>query len=214
MKELEQRLSRIKDELKDYPKWADVHLGLAAFAFITNRIVTRGESAEGGSFSPYSTKPMLVGAKSFRTKAAAASVFERKNIGKNQWRTIQRNSKNYRLILLPNGYKELRRIEGSGTAFKTFLRTGEMWGSSRGVNSDNMPAKEANAVKVEGTVENAPGKYITTVGSKSELTNKKLEGHNKREGKDLLMLSAKEEKALTDVFDKYITNIVERLING
>lgn len=214
MKELAGRLERMKQELNGFPQWADAKLGVTALAMFSQRIITKGETSDGGSFSAYSTKPMLVGAKSFRTKAAANSVFGRTNKENNQWRTIKRGDKNYKLILLPSGYKELRRIETSQVGHKSFLRTGEMWGSIHYQPADNMTINKGAAIKVEGTTKQGEGKFITEIGSKNDLTNKKLEGHSKREGKDIMMLNKKEEAFLDGMLDTYLTEILNRAING
>ena len=199
MKELEKRLSRFKSELDSFPQWADAVLGNTALSLISRRVVTKGLAPDEAPYKPYSTKPILVGAKSFRTKAAAQTVFgsptKRKAM---QWRTINRGGSNYRLAILPGGYKEIRRIEGSQVDHKSFFRSGEMWKS----------------IHVLGTRSVGDGRFVTTVGTAVDLSNKKLEGNQEREGKEILMVSAKEEKVLTDIFDKYITNLVNRAING
>lgn len=70
------------------------------------------------------------------------------------------------------------------------------------------------STRVLGTTPRGNGIFTTTIGSENKLTNKKLEGHNEREGKDLLMITKQEEVQLTEILDKYITNIVNRSLNG
>jgi hypothetical protein len=204
MKELAQRLAKLNQMINaEFPVFANnpeigVGLGMTALAAINRRIVQTGQTADGGSFKPYSSKPALVGAKSFRTQAAAQSVFGSKDKRKAlQWRTIDRGGAMYRLAILPGGYKQIRTIEGSQVAHKSFLRGGEMWKS----------------IHVQGTT-GSNGKFITTVGTENELSNKKLEGNVKREGKEILQTSPKEDQMLTNLLDKFITKLVQRALNG
>lgn len=70
------------------------------------RIFDRGEKVDGGQIGNYSTKPMLVGGKSFFQKGAANKFFK----SGPEWRTIQRGGKNYRLAILSGGYREFRQL--------------------------------------------------------------------------------------------------------
>jgi hypothetical protein len=200
MKDLVNRLSQLSNQINsEYPQWASTVLGVTAFAMLKQRVVNKGVASDGSSFSPYSTKPILVGAKSFRTKAAAQSVFGSKDKRKTlEWKTIDRGGAKYRLALLPGGYKQIRTIEGSQVGHKSFLRSGEMWLS----------------IHVEGTRQEGQGKFVTTVGSEVELTNKKLAGNEAREGKQILGVTSQEETQLGEIMDKYVTNLVNRAFNG
>jgi hypothetical protein len=199
MKELAGRLSKLSQQINaDFPQWANAVLGNTALAMLKGRVVNKGIASDGSSFKPYSTKPTLVGAKSFRTQAAAQSVFGSKDKRKTlQWRTIDRGGASYRLAILPGGYKQIRTIEGSQVAHKSFLRSGEMWLS----------------IHTQGTT-GSSGKFITTIGTENELSNKKLEGNEKREGKEILGVTKQEEQDLTLILDKYITNLVQKALNG
>jgi hypothetical protein len=199
MKELAGRLSKLSQQINaDFPQWANAVLGNTALAMLKGRVVNKGIASDGSSFKPYSSKPTLVGAKSFRTQAAAQSVFGSKDKRKSlQWRTIDRGGAMYRLAILPGGYKQIRTLEGSQVAHKSFLRSGEMWLS----------------IHTQGTT-GSGGRFITTVGTENELSNKKLEGNEKREGKEILGITKEEEKDLTLILDKYITNLVQKALNG
>jgi hypothetical protein len=226
MKELAGRLAKLKQDLiANYPQWADVKLGLTALAMIRTRILKSGEAATG-NFSPYSTKPSLVGASSFRTKAQATAFFgskeKRKALswvslpgGKPKMDQFSGDFNNFRhLAVLPGGYKQLRQLAGAGTGFKNFTWTAEMWGSMH-VNVTTDKKVNPNAlIKGLGTVHSGNGMFITSIGSENDLTKKKLEGHNKREGKEILQTSEKEEKFLTKMFDDYITGLVQKALNG
>lgn len=223
MKELNKRLINAKNTLQnDIKQWSTDVMGLTALAMLSKRVRRKGGAPDGGSYKPYSTKPILVGAKSFTkqgqnlfkksgesTKKGGGSrtVFERKNKDKNQWVTITRNGTHYHLILLPGGYKEIRRIEGRQTGHKDFERTGEMW-KSLGVNKDRV-TKEA--IKTVGL---GPGIFMTEIGTSNERTNKILEGNVKREGKEIMELTKQEEVILDRIFNAYITNKVNFILNG
>jgi len=215
--QLAAQLAKVKQEINtEFPKWADKQLGLTAYAMIKERITRKGEAAEG-NFKPYSTKSTLVGASSFRTKAQATTFFgergpKNKKSKKLDWRTVNTPKGNRSLAILPGGYKKLRDLVGAESTHKEFLWSGEMWGSTH-VQIDKKPNPEG-AIKGLGTVKTGEGQYTTTVGSQNPLTIKKLEGHFKREGKEILMLSKKEETALLRILDEYITNKFKQAVNG
>ena len=215
--ELSIQLKNIKQQLNGFPQWADAALGNTALAMISQRIINRGEAAEG-MFRPYSTKDTLVGASSFRTKAYATAYFGERGTGnkkskKLEWRKVNTNKGQRNLAILSGGYKKLRELNKAQTGHKSFLWTGEMWGSTHFQTSDIKPDPAA-AIKTEGTKQVGDYKFVTEVGSKNPLTLKKLQGHYDREGKEILMISKKEEQELTKILDKYITNIINKSING
>jgi hypothetical protein len=200
MKDLAGRLNNLSQQINaEFPQWASVALGNTALAMLKQRVVNKGIASDGSSFSPYSSKPTLVGAKSFRTQAAAQSVFGSKDKRKKmEWQTINRGGSSFRLAILPGGYKQIRTIEGSQVAHKSFLRSGEMWIS----------------IHTQGTRQEGSGKFITTVGTENDLSNRKLEGNEKREGKEILGVTQQEEIKLTEILDKYVTNFIQKAFNG
>ena len=56
-----------------------VKIGTNALARIKQRVQQEGKDASGQGFPPYSTKPMLVGAKSFKVKGAKDFFGKEKN---------------------------------------------------------------------------------------------------------------------------------------
>lgn len=194
--QLSANLNKIQTQLNaEFPQWANVALGNTALAMLKQRIVNTGTASDGQKYKPYSSKPTFIGASSFRTKAAANSIFgtpaKRKAL---EWRKVR----GHNLAILPGGYKQIRQIDGSQVTHKSFLRTGEMWLS----------------IHTLGTRPSGQLKFTTTVGSGVELTNKKLEGNSKREGKEILMVSKSEETELGKIVEKYISNIINKAING
>lgn len=218
MKELYQRMKAFKLTIEaDFIEFADrktVGLGSTALAMIEKRVRRKGQgAADGTQWKPYSTKPTLIapykkGAKSnsFTSKTKSDKVFrqlkgKRKDkilvakdgAEKLNWFTV----KGHHLALLPGGYKRIREIEGRQVVFKDFERTSEMWKS----------------IHVMGT-QSIGLKFITTIGTENKLSQKKLEGNVKREGKEILMLSNKELKDLQEMLDKWLTNKVDKVFNG
>lgn len=80
-------------------------------ALVENRIVDKGEKADGGSLTPYSTKPV-----------PAFYYFgrSRNNTGE---KAVRRKAKDKQ----PISYKEFRQINGLNTDHKSLEFTGEMW---------------------------------------------------------------------------------------
>jgi hypothetical protein len=198
--QLSANLNKIPEIINaEYPAFADnlqvgIGLGMTALAKIRKRIQGTGMGADDVRFKPYSSKTSLVGASSFRTKGNATKYFGSKKKRKEmEWRTV----KGRHLSLLIGGYQALRVLDGQQAAFKDFTRTVEMW----------------NSIHVMGT-KGGNGKYTTTIGTTNELSNKKLEGNVKREGKDILDVSKSEEKMLNEMLDKFTTKIVNKAING
>ena len=80
---------------------------------IKTRVFGEHEDATGNKLGQYSTKPTLIGAKSFINKGGANTFFEsQKKKETGQWRTV----KGKHLFVLDGGYKELRSIQGRQTS--------------------------------------------------------------------------------------------------
>ena len=75
-----------------------VKIGNTALARIKQRVQEEGKDAKGQEFKPYSTKPMLVGCKTFKKKNCS-SFFGKKKNKEHRWATIKRGSEMYRLSL-------------------------------------------------------------------------------------------------------------------
>ena len=91
-----------------------VSIGQALVASNIERIHEKGKAVDNTPIGQYSTKDILVGKKSFAKKSAWDSLYN-SNKKTNNWRTIKKNDKNYRLILLNGGYKKLRELQGKKT---------------------------------------------------------------------------------------------------
>lgn len=88
------------------------------------RIFVDGKNSNDTKIGDYSTKPMLVGAKSFINKGTADKFFKRKD---NKWKTIQRGGNNYPLAVLDGGYKELRRLTPRKVDFVNLKYTDDLF---------------------------------------------------------------------------------------
>ncbi len=180
--------------LTGFPDWANAVLGATALTMINKRVRRSGIGPDGSNYKPYSSKPTLIGAKSFVTKAAANSVFgSKEKRSELQWFTVN----SHRLAVLPGGYKQIRQIEGRQVQFKDFERTSEMWKS----------------IHVLGT-QGSGSRFITTIGTENKLSNMKLSANVDREGKEILKLTTQEETELQKILDRYITNLADKQLNG
>jgi hypothetical protein len=103
-------------------------------AKIAHRVRETNILGSGKSYD-YSKKPMLVGRKSFLPNKGYAwkEVYDDAKSKKEKdegihWVTIKhKNGNTYRLIVLPGGYAELRRLEKNLNTKKNYSRSGEMW---------------------------------------------------------------------------------------
>tara|TARA_R100001530_G_C4292991_1_gene148510 strand:- start:293 stop:871 length:579 start_codon:yes stop_codon:yes gene_type:complete len=78
-------------------------------ANIANRVFQDGIATNGTGIGSYSTKDILIGAKSFITKEGANKIFGSKPKRKKQ-KWVTKNGKH--LVVLPGGYAKLRQLQG------------------------------------------------------------------------------------------------------
>jgi hypothetical protein len=170
-------------------------LGSDALGLIKQRVQEKGETIDGGKFPPYSTKPMLIGSKSFVQQAAASSLLGSKPKRKElEWRTVG----GHRLAILEGGYKKLRELQGRQTGFVDFTMTGRMLGN----------AKVKGDVKVTSDQPEL-NSGVVTIKATQELEKKKLSGLTERKG-EILALSKKEITQLTGYYEKWVSEIVKK----
>lgn len=191
--ELNKSIGNVVKDMQGFPRAAImVEIGVEAMNMIKDRITKTGIDADGQKYKPYSTKPILVGAKSFTGKPSAADGYLSRK--KTAWRTIGGSSgyaaylsasagnktsdKGVHLAILPGGYKQLRELQGRQTAFVDFSMSGSMW-------------KDIDIISKQ----NEHQKGVVIIGAKDEDEKKKLEGNTKRKG-DILDLSKKEQDEL------------------
>ena len=164
-------------------------LGSNALGMVRGRVTKTGVNAEGTSFPPYSTKPMLVGSSSFATKAKGEAFFSSKK--KRQaldWVTV----KGHKLAVLGGGYKQLRDIQGYKTGFVDFVISGKMWTNIKLV-SDNAELSSGVAV----------------IKATTDLDKKKLAGNTERKG-EILALSRTEIDDMEKEYSDWVMEMARK----
>lgn len=111
LSEIRSSIQRVRAGLAASLEPEAIRAGADAAALVESRIVTTGETAEGGRLSPYSTK----GVPAFRYFGRS-----RNNAGET---AVRRKAKAKQFV----SYKEFRQLNGLNTDVKTLDFTGEMW---------------------------------------------------------------------------------------
>lgn len=109
--QLRQGIARARADLLAALSVEGATVGADAAALIEDRIVTKGEKADGSRFSPYSTKGVPAYLYFGRSRNAAGEAAVRRKATARQ----------------PVSYKEFRQLNGLNTGVKNFQFTGEMW---------------------------------------------------------------------------------------
>jgi len=104
-------IQRAKAELLSALSAEGLRAGADTAALVENRIVTTGQTAEGGRLSPYSTKGVGAWRYLGRSRNAAGET------------AIRRRAKARQEV----SYKEFRQLNGLNTDHKNLQFTGEMW---------------------------------------------------------------------------------------
>lgn len=147
---------------------------------IKTRVFGEHEDTTGNKLGQYSTKPTLIGAKSFINKGGANTFFEsQKKKETGQWRTV--NGKH--LFVLDGGYKELRSIQGRQTAEIDLQYSFEL-------------AKSGITTNI--------GKDVYQVKFANLLSQNKGRGFEKRRGKKVFYAAPQEQKKATNYVGKNI----------
>ena len=134
------------------------------------RIFKERKDANENSLGQYSTRPLLIGEKSFRNKGESDRFFKSKTKDENStsnFRTLKNGKVAY---LLDGGYKELRSIQG--------LQVGEI----------DLQYRKELLKSIVPSMEN--GRFTIEVISENEL--KKARGFEKRKGKSVFFATEKE----------------------
>lgn len=181
--ELNKNLDKtVKDITGSFQLAMMVDIGVRAKQLIFDRVHGTGVDAKGNKYAPYSTKPTLVGNKTFAFQYASQALLGSKSKRKElEWRTV--NGKH--LAILPGGYAKIRQLQRRQTAFVDFSVTQEMW-------------KDINVIKSTNN--------SVTIGAKDDINKKKLSGNTKRRT-DILDLSQKEIDELKKAYGLSILNI-------
>jgi len=182
---------------------------IASDLLFTNkdRVYTLGmDATTKGKIGNYSTKPTLIGAKSFKNISSVNKVFGKrsglksgiavvKTYKKNktqkalQWRTVG----GQHLAILPTGYKGIRDIDGDETKFVNLKRTGKMM-------RDLQFGKVGNLWCV-----GFPANY------NQNLTYSEMVSHfREKYGKKIWGISISDEKLIDSIIKKYIDNAINQ----
>lgn len=171
-----------------------VKVAISAFTAIRGRVQETGVNAKGQKFRAYSTKPMLVGCKSFVQKAACSTLLGSKTKRKElEWRTIN----GHRLAILKGGYKQMRQMQGRQTDHVDFSVTNNMWNDIMAQNPKKSDLLSTDSDHAKG---------IAIIGAKQDIEKKKLAGNTKRRG-DILDLSSKEVEELKSDYNLGVLQI-------
>ena len=176
----------VKDIQNNHNGTIMASVGLIALTLLRQRVQEKGINAEGQKYKAYSTKPTLVGCKTFVQKSACAALLGSKPKRKDlEWRTIN----GHRLAILPGGYKQIRELQGRQTDHVDFSVTNDMW------NDINVISKPTDHQK-----------GIAIIGAKKEKEKQKLAGNTARRG-DILDLSVKEQEELIGRYNLQVLKI-------
>ena len=171
------------------------YAGVTLRAEISNRVVMSQKKAAGGTFSRYSSKPILSSGETERGKQVwrklASSKKKRRNL---RWVTLKKGGKNIRLFEVAGGYAEIRRIHGFTNANKSFEFTGEMW--------------KKFGVKY---AKKSPGGFRIRLAGLTTAAQKKIDANSEREGANIIDISPEEEKELARYIDTWLQKEINRL---
>lgn len=202
--ELNQKLDSLINDIQNLGRTM-VQIGSEALVYVRERVMNSGIDAEGQKYEPYSTKPMLIGCKSFKNKSDCSKVFGKKKNKELKWVTLGGSRYEQfleasaggsgdikRLAVLEGGYKKFRELNGLQSGFVDFSFSGRMWANIK-IKSDQSEHNQG----------------IVRIGATTEEDNKKLEGNTKRRG-DILKLSKSEIENINHSFAMNITQSIER----
>jgi hypothetical protein len=172
-----------------------VKLANDALALVKQRVQETGKGVNGESFRPYSTKPILIGRKSFvQQEVADNQLGSKEKRAKLDWVTHD----GHKLAVLPGGYKKIRDLQGRQTGFVDFTFTGRMLGNAK---------MQGDVKLVSDRSELNSG--IARIAPTQELEKKKLAGNTERRG-EILGLSKKEEEQLAGYYEIWVSNLLRR----
>lgn len=174
-----------------YRSFIDKKAGYDVRAMIVSRILDSGMSGNNVKFKPYSRRPLWVGYSNFVVNTKATYTAGKK--AADRWATIKTKSgKNAKLMRLPGGYAELRRLQGLQIAFKDFWVRGgaaSMWSNFGMI--DYMKRQDG---------------FKIVFGGQTEEAQDIIDGQSDRENQSIIALTEKEVEDLQQMV--YLT--VER----
>jgi len=180
---------------RDLPVFIHERVAHSAVEMIENRVRTTGRNYRGGSFKPYSRKPILSSGKTAKSGAVGRALANSKSKRSQlEWRTVKHKGRNVRLFIVPGGYAQVRKIEGLQTGHKDFWFTTQMW---RGFG-----------VKRK---QKMPNQITVTLGGRNPESQEKIDRNSDREGVNIINISDSELKQLAKMVDKEIQRYINKL---
>jgi len=180
---------------KEMPTFIEQRVAHSAAEYIRLRVTQQGKNYLGGSFKPYSKKPMLTSGTTAKGKNVWRAMGSKSTRARGlNWVTIKRGGKNIHLFELKGGYAQLRRLEGLQSSHKDFEFTLQMWrnfGVTRKTTTQN--------------------EVIVTLKGKNPEAQKKINENSKRENISIIGLSDIELKKLAKMVDKELQRYINKL---
>jgi len=141
-----------------------------AHADYVRRIFVNGRNGNLQKIGQYSTKPMLIGRKTFDGLKSTYKI--RKDA---EWRTVNTRKGKRRLAVLQGGYKEFRQITGRQTATVDLRLRGTLYTDV----ANGVPRRSMNVASYKLQKRN---KFVVFSGVSNEENSRKLQGHIERYG--------------------------------
>lgn len=164
-------------------------VGVTALTLIKKRVQEKGVNAEGQKYRPYSTKPILIGCKTFVQKSACEALLGTKPKRKKlEWRTVD----GHRLAILQGGYKKVREIQGRQTNHFDMVVSGATW-------------KDINLISK--TPDHQRG--VAVIGARNEKYKDILSGNTKLRG-DILDVSNQEIDKLKETYNLQVLQVFKQ----
>ena len=194
--EAAKRFKRLEEMVRrDMPQFITARVAEDAAWLVEERVTTRGINFRGGAFKPYSKKPMLTSGNTAKGKTIWSKMGGAKTRARGlEWVTIKHKGRNIHLFVLRGGYAQMRRLEGLQSEHKDFTFTRKMW--------------EGLGVKSVSRTNNT---FTVKLGGTNVDSQNKFNWNSKREGVNILAVSASEEKRLAGLVDKELQRYINKV---
>jgi hypothetical protein len=172
-----------------------IKLASDALALLKRRVQEKGEDPNGNKYRPYSTKPTLIGRKTFVEQKVADQLLGSKDKRKKlDWVKV----KGHNLAILPGGYKKIRDLQGRQTGFVDFTFTGRMLGNAKMTGDIKLISDRSEL-----------NSGVARIAPTQEIEKKKLSGNTERRG-EILGLSKQEETILAGEYETWVGNLLRK----
>lgn len=201
VQELINKLSDTQPLVNKLAVQIQVHYAANLLGWVRNRVQQTGINARSVPFKSYSTRPALLGYSDYplnkrayaRLKSQMKKINKAEGGGYGGWVTIN----GHRLMVVPGGYKAIRNAAGYQIMHKDFTVTNAMWRSVKVL-----------PIQVSGT------KLSFGYGSVIPSEAQKINGHNKREGINILEPTAQELEKVQVAIVEFCEEEINKMLNG